>query len=127
MRGFYLVFGSLGVAVLCAGLALAGCTSGGSSAGASGGASSSGGSGGAASARPFAACADLPASERIALLVGTEGNGLSPAALEASRARARIPMAPGADSLNAAVATAVALYGLTASRSSCVEASEARR
>jgi tRNA G18 (ribose-2'-O)-methylase SpoU len=46
----------------------------------------------------------------VALLVGAEGRGLSPAALAASPVHARIPMQPGVDSLNVAAATAVALY-----------------
>jgi tRNA G18 (ribose-2'-O)-methylase SpoU len=48
----------------------------------------------------------------IALLVGTEGAGLTPAAEAAADHRVRIPMGPGVDSLNLAVATGVALYTL---------------
>jgi len=47
---------------------------------------------------------------RIALLVGHEGDGLSAPALAHAARRVRIPMAPGADSLNAATATGIALY-----------------
>lgn len=50
--------------------------------------------------------------ERFALLVGTEGAGLSAAALQAADMRVRIPMASGVDSLNVATAAAVALYDL---------------
>jgi tRNA G18 (ribose-2'-O)-methylase SpoU len=50
-----------------------------------------------------------PAS-RIALLVGHEGDGLSAPALAHATRRVRIPMAPGADSLNAATATGIALH-----------------
>ena len=50
----------------------------------------------------------------VALLVGAEGPGLSDAALAEATVRARIPMAPGVDSLNVATAAAVALYALHA-------------
>ncbi len=53
------------------------------------------------------------AGERIALLLGAEGPGLSQASLAAADERVRIPMAPGADSLNVAVAAAIAAYALT--------------
>ena len=49
----------------------------------------------------------------IALLVGGEGGGLTPAALAHADARVRIPMAPGADSVNVATATGIALHALT--------------
>lgn len=49
---------------------------------------------------------------RPALIVGSEGPGLTHAALGASDLCARIPMAPGADSLNVAVALGVALAHL---------------
>ncbi len=55
-------------------------------------------------------------SGRVALLLGTEGPGLSKAALAAADRRARIPMADGVDSLNVATAAAVALFALAASR-----------
>ncbi|MGH3579821.1 MAG: TrmH family RNA methyltransferase, partial [Mycobacterium sp.] len=48
--------------------------------------------------------------ERIAVLVGAEGPGLSPAALQASDLRVRIPMSRGTDSLNVATAAALAFY-----------------
>ncbi|HEX2657707.1 MAG TPA: RNA methyltransferase [Polyangia bacterium] len=57
----------------------------------------------------------LPAvrrSEKAALLLGTEGPGLSAAARAACDQLITIPMAPGADSLNVATAGAVALYHL---------------
>ena len=53
---------------------------------------------------------------RVALLLGSEGEGLSPAALAAVDRRVRIPMAPSLDSLNVATAAAVALYALSAGR-----------
>jgi tRNA G18 (ribose-2'-O)-methylase SpoU len=49
---------------------------------------------------------------RVAVLVGSEDRGLSAGALAAATARARIPMAAGVDSLNVAVAAAVALHRL---------------
>ncbi|WP_337267582.1 TrmH family RNA methyltransferase [Oryzifoliimicrobium ureilyticus] len=51
-------------------------------------------------------------SERVALVVGTEGEGL-PAELLAGFMSARIPQAPGLDSLNVATATGIALYALS--------------
>ena len=54
--------------------------------------------------------ADLRARPRVALMLGAEGEGLSPAALESAHLRARIPMAPGIDSINVTMAAAIALY-----------------
>lgn len=48
--------------------------------------------------------------EKLALLFGTEGHGLSAGALGAADARVRIPMAAGIDSLNVAAASAVVFY-----------------
>jgi len=56
--------------------------------------------------------AALGPPERLALLVGAEGPGLTRAALAAADVRVRIPMADGADSLNVATAAAVALHRL---------------
>lgn len=50
---------------------------------------------------------------KLAVLVGTEGAGLSPHWSSAAQVRATIPMRAGVDSLNAAAATAVACYSLT--------------
>ena len=47
--------------------------------------------------------------ERVALLLGAEGPGLSEASLEGADRRARIPMAPGFDSLNVATTSGIAL------------------
>ena len=52
------------------------------------------------------------APEKIALVVGTEGDGLSRAALAAADRIVTIPMMHGVDSLNVASASAVALYSL---------------
>lgn len=46
----------------------------------------------------------------VAVMVGSEGEGLSAGALGAADLVARIPMAPGVDSLNVATAAAVALH-----------------
>ena len=52
------------------------------------------------------------APERVALLLGAEGDGLSRRALEASDTVVTIPMAGGVDSLNVAAASAVAIWEL---------------
>lgn len=55
---------------------------------------------------------ELAPAARIALLVGSEGPGLSAGALAAASERVRIPMAAGVDSLNVATAVAIALWQL---------------
>lgn len=55
---------------------------------------------------------DAPSTARLALLVGTEGPGLSARALALADERVRIPMAAGVDSLNVAAATAIACWAL---------------
>ncbi len=50
------------------------------------------------------------APERLALVFGTEGSGVTPAMASLADHRVRIPMAAGIDSLNVAAATAVAFY-----------------
>lgn len=62
------------------------------------------------------ALADSP--EKVALLVGAEGPGLTEHAMRATHVRAKIPMAPGTDSLNLATAAAIAFYERQVSRSS---------
>ncbi|WP_394551850.1 TrmH family RNA methyltransferase [Agromyces sp. MMS24-JH15] len=54
--------------------------------------------------------ADAP--ERVALVFGSEGDGLSRRALAAADRVVTIPMAGGVDSLNVAASAAVALYAL---------------
>ncbi|WP_026877049.1 TrmH family RNA methyltransferase [Jiangella gansuensis] len=56
--------------------------------------------------------ASVDPGERIALLVGGEGHGLSARWMAAADRRVRIPMRAGVDSLNVAAATAVACYVL---------------
>ena len=53
---------------------------------------------------------------KLALLLGSEGDGLTDAALAHADVRATIPMAPGVDSLNANVACGIALDRLAATR-----------
>ena len=50
--------------------------------------------------------------ERVAIMLGAEGDGLSRQALEAADTIVTIPMLHGVDSLNVAAASAVALYAL---------------
>lgn len=57
------------------------------------------------------------ARPRIALVLGTEGNGLSAEALDRCDERHRIAMVPGFDSLNVATACAIALHHLFLARS----------
>jgi tRNA G18 (ribose-2'-O)-methylase SpoU len=53
---------------------------------------------------------ELPPLDRVALMVGAEGDGLSSAALAHADLAVRIPMAVGVDSLNVATAAAIALH-----------------
>ncbi len=52
------------------------------------------------------------APERVALVLGTEGDGLTREAIEAADTVVTIPMAHGIDSLNVAATAAVAMYAL---------------
>jgi len=58
--------------------------------------------------RDFAAAAP----ERVALVLGTEGDGLTEEAIAAADTIVQIPMRHGIDSLNVAAAAAVAMYAL---------------
>lgn len=64
----------------------------------------------AADAQPIATAG--PAGQRVAVLLGAEGPGLTAEALAAADVRLRIPMASGVDSLNVATAAAVAFHAL---------------
>jgi len=55
---------------------------------------------------------EVEPAPRMALLIGSERAGLSPAAMNAATLRVSIPMGAGVDSLNAAAATAVACWQL---------------
>ncbi len=52
-------------------------------------------------------------SDRVAIVVGAEGPGLTPAALGAADIRIRIPMSNNVDSLNVATAAAIAFAAIT--------------
>ncbi len=53
------------------------------------------------------------ATERVAILVGAEGPGLTETVMRGSDMRVRIPMSRGTDSLNVATAAALAFYERT--------------
>jgi tRNA G18 (ribose-2'-O)-methylase SpoU len=57
--------------------------------------------------------ASLSPDQRVAIMLGTEGAGLSPRWADGATVRARIPMAAGIDSLNVAAASAIACYVLS--------------
>jgi tRNA G18 (ribose-2'-O)-methylase SpoU len=50
--------------------------------------------------------------DRLAIVLGTEGDGLSRMAVKGADLVVKIPMAPGVDSLNVAAASAVAMWAL---------------
>jgi len=54
----------------------------------------------------------LTAPERVALVLGAEGEGLTPEAIAAADTVVQIPMAHGIDSLNVAATAAVAMFAL---------------
>ena len=56
----------------------------------------------------------LLAEERLAIVLGTEGDGLSPRTIAACDYTVKIPMVHGVDSLNVAAASAVAFWQLRA-------------
>ncbi len=56
--------------------------------------------------------------DRVALMLGAEGDGLSRRALAASDEWVRIPMSHGVDSLNVGAAAAVAFYAVATGRPS---------
>ena len=62
----------------------------------------------AAHRRPAPACR----AERLAIVLGTEGDGLASNTIAACDYTVRIPMTHGVDSLNVAAASAVAFYQL---------------
>jgi tRNA G18 (ribose-2'-O)-methylase SpoU len=63
-----------------------------------------------ADATPLSVAMAAVRGERVAVLVGAEGPGLSRASMQASDVRVRIPMSRGTDSLNVATAAALAFY-----------------
>jgi tRNA G18 (ribose-2'-O)-methylase SpoU len=64
----------------------------------------------------LASFAERDRPNRLALLFGSEGTGLTEAALAFANLRVRIPIRPDVDSLNLAVAAGVALSWLTSGR-----------
>ena len=54
----------------------------------------------------------LAAEDRLAIVLGTEGDGLAPATIAQCDYTVRIPMHHGVDSLNVAAASAVAFWEL---------------
>ena len=63
----------------------------------------------------------LKQQERLAIIMGTEGDGLPKTTIAAADFVVRIPMAHGVDSLNVAAASAVAFWELRASPQPCPE------
>ncbi|BBY05550.1 TrmH family RNA methyltransferase [Mycobacterium noviomagense] len=61
-------------------------------------------------AQPLSAAMAALHDQRVAVLVGAEGPGLSEKAMRACDIRVRIPMSRGTDSLNVATAAALAFY-----------------
>lgn len=57
-------------------------------------------------------------TDRVALVLGAEGPGLTDATLDACDTRVRIPMSGSVDSLNVGVAAGIAFYGLQQARAS---------
>jgi tRNA G18 (ribose-2'-O)-methylase SpoU len=55
---------------------------------------------------------DIPDADKLALLLGAEGPGLSQSVLSSATWSVRIPMRNGVDSLNVAAAVAVACYAI---------------
>ena len=53
---------------------------------------------------------DVSARDRVALLLGSERDGLSTGSMAAADVRVRIPMHHGVDSLNVGAAAAIALH-----------------
>jgi len=70
----------------------------------------------AADAEPIDRLADDP-PDRVALLLGAEGPGLTGPVLASADRRVRIPLSPGVDSLNVATAAAIAFHAVAGSRS----------
>ena len=65
----------------------------------------------------LARCGDIPAytaEEKLAVILGTEGDGLAETTISGCDCTVRIPMSHGVDSLNVAAASAVAFRQLGA-------------
>lgn len=57
-----------------------------------------------------------PVQDKVCIVIGNEGAGISPAVKEKATMRLRIPIVGGAESLNAAVAAAIMMYDLVRER-----------
>lgn len=57
-----------------------------------------------------------PTKAKACIVIGNEGAGISPAVLETATRRVKLPMAGGAESLNAAVAGSIMMYDLLRER-----------
>lgn len=55
----------------------------------------------------------LKSQQRLAIILGTEGDGLADHVIAGSDFVTKIPMSHGVDSLNVAAASAIAFYELT--------------
>lgn len=75
----------------------------------------------------IACAANRHRGDQVALVVGSEGPGLSTRWMAAADVRVRIPMADGIDSLNVAAAAAVACYALSGEPSVARSSSAAAR
>jgi tRNA G18 (ribose-2'-O)-methylase SpoU len=71
----------------------------------------------AVDAEPLSAWEASP-GERVAVLLGAEGPGLSPAALTAAARRVTIPMRRPGDSLNVGSAAAIVFYAVAVTKTS---------
>lgn len=64
---------------------------------------------------------EIPYAERMAVIVGSERGGLTPATMNAATHRVRIPMQDDVDSLNVAAATAIACWQLRSASASATD------
>jgi TrmH family RNA methyltransferase len=67
----------------------------------------------AADGEPLRRRYEVPRRSGLALVVGNEGAGVSPRLQAAARRRVAVPLAPGAESLNVAVAAGILLHEVT--------------
>ena len=63
----------------------------------------------------------IPTAQRMAVIVGSERGGLTPATMDAATYRVSIPMQDGVDSLNVAAATAIACWQLRSASASAAD------
>ena len=58
-------------------------------------------------------CYDAELAQNVAIVIGNEGNGISPEVTASASHLVRLPMHGAAESLNAAVAAGIMMYALT--------------